>query len=136
MSYEIKTAKALNELKQNIQSTLAAKNLDNTGEASMSLEVNGSQLLGNDYIYYLDQGRRPGKFPPSLIDWVRNKLGLKGNEAKQVDFLVRRKISREGTEIFKNKSNGLELDKLVNEMLDNLIKELPNEVAAEGLKWL
>jgi len=136
VSYEIKTAKALNELKQNIQSTLAAKNLDNTGEASMSLEVNGSQLLGNDYIYYLDQGRRPGKFPPSLIDWVRNKLGLKGNEAKQVDFLVRRKISREGTEIFKNKSNGLELDKLVNEMLDNLIKELPNEVAAEGLKWL
>jgi hypothetical protein len=136
MSYEIITANALNGLKRKIQATLAAKNLDATGEASMSLEVNGSQLLGNDYLYYLDKGRAPGKMPPSLIDWVRAKLSLKDNEAKQVDFLVRRKISREGTEIFKNKSKGLELDKLVTDMLENITKELPDEVAVEALKWL
>jgi hypothetical protein len=136
MSYEIITANALNGLKSKIQATLAAKNLDATGEASISLEVNGSQLLGNDYLYYLDKGRAPGKFPPTMYGWVNNKLGLSGSEAKQVDFLVRRKISREGTEIFKNKSKGLELNQLIEEMLEDLTKELPDEVAVEALKWL
>jgi hypothetical protein len=136
MSYEIQTAKALNGLKQKIQATLAAKNLDATGEASISLEIKGDQLIGNDYIYYLDKGRGPGKFPPTMYGWVNNKLGLSGSEAKQVDFLVRRKISREGTEIFKHKNKGLEIDQLIDEMLDELIKELPDEVAVEALKWL
>lgn len=136
MSYETLTAKHLNNLKEKIKSTLAEKNIDNSGEASLSLEVKESQLLGNHYIYYLNQGRGPGKFPPSMMGWIRDKLGLHGVEAKQVDFLVRRKIAREGTEIFKNKSKGLEFDKLVDDMLDEIIKELPNEVAVEALKWL
>lgn len=136
MSYEELTAKHLNSLKEKIQGTIASKGLDNSGDAFNSLEVSGSKLLGNDYIYFLDKGRAPGKFPPSLMGWINNKLGLKDREAKQVDFLVRRKISREGTEIFKNKSKGLELDKLVDEMLDELIKELPDQVAVEALKWL
>lgn len=138
MSFESLTHKHLNTLKENIQREMSSKNLDNTGEASNSLEVKGNQLLGNDYIYYLDQGRRPGKFPPvqNLRDWVRSKLGLDSAEAKQVAFLIGRKIANEGTTIYRNKSKGIELDSLVNEMLDNLTKELPEQAAAEVLKWL
>ena len=136
MSYEKITAKHLNQLSSKIKETLASKGIDNSGSASGSLEISGPKLLGNDYLYYLDQGRRPGKFPPSLIGWIRSKLGLEGREAKQVDFLVRRKISREGTEIYKDKSKGIQLDTLVNEMVDNLTKELPEHEGVEVLKWL
>jgi len=136
MNFDALTAKYLGNLKEKIQGAIASKGLDNSGEAFNSLEVKGSQLLGNDYIYYLDKGRGPGKFPPTLIGWIKNKLGLEGTEAKQVDFLVRRKIAREGTEIFKNNSKGIELDNLVNEMVDELIKELPGAVTVEVLKWL
>jgi hypothetical protein len=136
MSYEKLTAKHLNQLKARISDTLAAKGIDATGSASASLEVSGNKLMGNEYLYFLDQGRGPGKFPPSLLGWVRSKLGLEGREAKQVDFLVRRKIANEGTGIFQDKSKGIQLDSLVDEMLDELTKELPSEVAAEALKWL
>jgi len=136
MSYEALTAKHLNNLKEKIQRTIASKGLDNSGEAFNSLEVKGNQLLGNDYIYFLDQGRAPGKFPPTLISWVKNKLGLEGSEAKQVDFLVRRKIARDGTNIYRNKSKGIELDTLVEDTLNELTKELPDYAASEALKWL
>jgi hypothetical protein len=137
-NFEQLTAKHLNLLRDRIRDTLAAKNLDNTGEAGMSLEVQGSKLLGADYLYYLDKGRGPGKFPPvqNIRDWVRQKLGVDDKEAKGIAFLVGRKISKEGTEIYKNSSKGIELDSLVSEMLDELTKELPQEMAAEALKWV
>lgn len=135
MNFDKITAKHLDQLKSRIADTLAAKGIDNTGEASASLEVSGNQLLGNDYLYYLDQGRKSGKFPPSLMGWIRTKLGLEGKEAKQVDFLVRRKISREGTEIYKNRANGIELDSLVSEMLENLVKDVGEAAKVEVLKW-
>ena len=136
MSYEKTTRKALESLREQIQLQLAAKNLDNTGEAARSLEIKGTQLYGIDYIYYLDKGRKAGKFPPSLISWVREKLGLQGAEAKNADFLIRRSISRQGTSIHRDPSKGLELDKLVSEMLDGMKEDLADEVKAEALTWL
>jgi hypothetical protein len=136
MSYEKTTRKAMESLREQIQLQLAAKNLDNTGEAARSLELKGTQLWGIDYIYYLDKGRKAGKFPPSLISWVREKLGLQGAEAKQADFLIRRSISRQGTTISRNPEKGLELDKLVTEMLDGMKEDLADEVKAEALTWL
>jgi hypothetical protein len=134
MSYETLTNKHLNNLRERIRGRIAV----NSGEAAESLEVRGNQLLGNDYIYFLDQGRGPGKFPPptNIVAWVRSQLGLEGREAKQVAFLIGRKISQEGTAIYKDKSKGLRLDELIEEMLDELTKELPEEVAVEALKWL
>jgi hypothetical protein len=136
MSFEKQTKAALTALAEQIQLQLAAKNLDNTGEAARSLEIHGTQLWGINYIFFLDKGRKAGKFPPSLISWVRNKLGLQGAEAKQVDFLIRRSISRNGTAISRNPERGLELDKLVNEMLEGLSKEVAEQAKAEVLTWL
>jgi len=136
MNFEELIKKHLTNLQERIKNELASKNIDASGDASKSLEVKGNQLLGNDYLYFVDQGRKPGKFPPSLINWVRQKLGLEEREAKQVDFLIRRKIAREGTEIFKDKTKGLQVETLVNEMLDELLKELQDEAVVEAKTWL
>jgi len=139
MPYESLTRKHLDRLKTTIQNVMRMKNLDASGKASDSLEIQGSKLVGNDYIYFLDKGRAPGRFPPvsNIRDWVRTKLGISDEkEINSVGFLVGRKMAREGTEIFKNKSKGLQLDNLVEEMLNDLQKELPDAVAAEAFKWL
>lgn len=139
MPYDELTQKHLENLKKNIQQAMSSKGLDNSGQASQSLEVDGNKLLGANYIYYLDQGRRPGKFPPirSIQDWILNKLGLDAyGKDKGIAYLVGRKISNEGTDIFKNRAKGIQLDELVDDMLNELYKELPDEVAAEALKWL
>ena len=135
MTFEKQTKAALEGLASRIKAVLSEKGIDNTGSASGSLEIQGAKLMGNDYMYYLDKGRRPGKFPPSLLNWVRSKLGLPEKEAQQVDFLIRRKIANEGTGIFKDNSKGIGLDSLVSEMLDNLEPEITKELKAEALKW-
>jgi hypothetical protein len=135
MNYSELTEKHLSQLAAKI----AERVPDDTGGAASSLEVDGNKLLGNDYIYYLDRGRAPGKFPPikNIQEWVRRKLGISDEkEAKQVAYLVGRKIARDGTEIFRDKTKGIQLDMLVSEMLDELTKELPEAVAVEALTWL
>ena len=138
MHYNEITEKHLRRLSDKIKDVMSAKGLDNTGGTANSLEVNQTQLLADGNIYFLDQGRAPGTFPPvvKMIEYVMTKLGVTGSEIKGAAFLVGRKIKREGTEIYKDKSKGIELDSLVDDMLDGLMEELPNEVAAEALKWL
>lgn len=50
--------------------------------------------------YYVEHGRKPGKFPPraSIELWVRRKLGVSDDrEVQAVGFLVARAIARRGT---------------------------------------
>jgi hypothetical protein len=120
MSFEKQTKAALTELAEQIQLQLAAKNLDHTGEAARSLEIHGTQLWGIDYLYYLDKGRKAGKFPPSLIVSLHCLQVLAYPVPSQVDF----------------PALGLELDKLVNEMLDRLKEEVAEQAKTEVLTWL
>lgn len=138
MNYDEITQKHLANLKSKIQARMSEKNIDATGEASQSLEIKGNQLLGANYIYYLDKGRAPGGWPPisNLRSWIRAKLNLDIKEERQAMFLIGRKIARDGTEIFRNSSKGLQLDSLIDETIDEITKELPDQVAAEALKWL
>jgi len=49
----------------------------------------------------IEMGRRPGqKMPPAgtLLRWVEIKTGLTGKPARQVEFLIRRKIGKKGFE--------------------------------------
>lgn len=60
-------------------------------------------LISTAYRYGLvvEEGRRPGKkMPPagSLKRWVKVKMGVSAKEAEQIEFLVRRKIGRDGIE--------------------------------------
>lgn len=56
--------------------------------------------------FYRIVGRGPGKMPPKqpILDWVYAK-GLKGKDAERRAFLIRRKISKEGTQRWIEKDN-------------------------------
>lgn len=123
------TEKLVEQFNQSIRDDLSFKNIDDTGEAasSMRIEVNENKnsvtSYGIFYMYYLDKGRGPGKFPPVnvITDWAVNK------PVEISPYLIGRKIAREGTEIFKNSSKGIELD--------NKRKELLNKLKQESPKW-
>lgn len=134
MTKEELTANKLEALKVKISEAIISKGLNNSGDAIASLEVEDNKLFGNDYIFYLDKGRGPGKFPPvqNIRDWVRSKLGISDEkEINSVAFLVGRKISETGTEIFKDNSKGIELDKMIDETLEEIYKELPEVLFLE-----
>jgi hypothetical protein len=132
------TRKALEKLRDDIRAAIASKGLDNSGAAFDSLEISRNQLLGADYFYYLDKGRGPGKFPPlkNIVEWVRSKLGLEGSEAKGVAYVIGKKISEKGTEIYRDNSKGINLDALITAMLTDLQEAVADEAKVEVLKWL
>lgn len=138
MNYDELTYKHLSKLSDSIANAIESKGLINSGDVIRSLEIKGNKLLANDYIYYLDQGRGPGKYPPmmSLRQWVMNKLGVEPDEVNSIAYLISRKIARDGTDIFRNSAKGIQLDILVDAMLEEITKELPEVAAAEALKWL
>jgi hypothetical protein len=91
--------------------SLAQKRIDNTGVLSASVQVyftdTGDEVptlvvdFGNtDYWYYIDQGRKPGRYPPvdSIKQWIRQKPALTGLQTSidQKAFLVGRSIARDG----------------------------------------
>lgn len=67
-------------------------------------------LIGKapEYYYFVDKGRRKGKFPPinKIQQWIKQKgLTLKGVTLKQAAFLISRKIAEKGikgTDIYTN----------------------------------
>jgi hypothetical protein len=56
-------------------------------------------LNGNDYITYVDKGRKPGKYAPTsaLKEWIKAK-GIATDEAKvsSIAFAINNKIKRQG----------------------------------------
>jgi hypothetical protein len=88
-------------LKIKIIKILAAKNKVASGNLISSVEVltgerNGTlfiDLFMEDYWYFINYGRRPGKFPPlkKIIEWTRYK-GIPESAA----FPIARKIALEG----------------------------------------
>jgi len=67
------------------------------GVSVMGIVGHGKGTYG-DVVEY---GRRPGqKMPPkgALIRWVELRTGLSGKAAQSVEFLIRRKIGKEGFE--------------------------------------
>ena len=121
------TVKLVERLNEDIRQTLAAKKIDNTKEAANSLRIDVDEQrervrsLGVFYIYFLDVGRKPGKFPPVDVieEWARTK------PVEANPYLVARKIAREGTEIYKNRSKGLELDKKRNRLQQEIREKAP-----------
>lgn len=135
--------KNLESFNDEIKDDIIRKGIKNTGGAASSLKVvnkgNSYVSVGNDYIEVLDTGRSPGKYAPvkNIQEWVRTKLGITDDKKmKQVAFLVNRKIKNEGTAIYKNKAKGLEIDKKINKLSDNLRKDLMVFAIADVKKQL
>ena len=126
------TKKLVGDFNDNIGSTMDSKSITNTGQAKQSLRVEFDEKsvrsLGINYIEILNDGRPPGKFAPvdNITEWVRTKLGItEEKELKYVSFLVNRKIATEGTEIYKDKSKGLQIDERVKALTSALTFALP-----------
>lgn len=51
------------------------------------------------YAFFVEYGRRSGKMPPLFVlrQWVRKKLRMDAKEARNVAFLIGRKIAKKGT---------------------------------------
>lgn len=107
------------ELRTNIRTKQVTKfgavNASGKLADSVRYEVVGGSLrvFAAHYIYQMQYGRKPGKFPPRqpIIEWIRVR-GLAGEYTtasgvrKQISenslaFLIQRKIAEQGTEIYK-----------------------------------
>lgn len=126
------------EVMNPIKNDLASKGIDNSGKASRSLRIETKEnenrviLWGVDYLEILNRGRRPGKFPP--VDEI--KLWVDTKPVPISAFLVGRKIAREGTEIFKNKSKGIQLENKIINFRSILKKETPTYAKAIAVNRL
>lgn len=111
---------------------------------SITYVVTGSKLsiLGNDYIYYLENGRRPGKRPPKDVirKWIDDKgIVPRDNISKDsLAFLIARKMGQEGTTIYKaggsDLVSGIFNDQFVGSLQAEFMNLLTVEVESEILK--
>lgn len=80
---------------------------------SLEVEFDGKNgyIKGEDYTQYLAQGREGGTLPPinAIEQWVNIKLGLSGQEARNMAWAVAKKIQREGTDYYPNGTDLLEI---------------------------
>ena len=87
------------------------------------------------YIYYIENGRKGGKRPPSqaIYDWVeskesfKQKVGwnlLKEYQKKSLAFAIAKRIGEEGTTIFKQGGTKLLADILTDELKGQIQSQL------------
>lgn len=104
---------------------VSSGNLINSLDYEVLETVNGLVLtiLADDYLKYVDQGRRPGKRPPQkyILKWVESK-GIKiGKQSKeQTSFIIARSIGKKGikpTNVIKN------TQKIISNNIQSLIKK-------------
>jgi hypothetical protein len=98
-----------------------------------------ASLYAADYFKYLIYGRGPGKFPPvdNMRAWVeanpdaltRAKAVYKYITANQLAFLVGRKISQQGTDIYTGKKKGIDLLGIMENNMPDLFKSIAQNEA-------
>lgn len=111
---------------------------------SIDYVVTGSKLTirGDDYIYYLEHGRKPGKRPPKDVikKWIEDKgIVPRDNISKDsLAFLIARKMGQEGSTIYKAGGSDLVSGIFNDQFVDSLQSEFMNlltvEVESEILK--
>jgi hypothetical protein len=82
-----------------------------------------AQILGAHYTYYIEHGRKAGKFPPrnAILEWINQKnIVAEGITKNSLAFLIARKIAREGTRL----RPGVVSDVITQAWINKLIKDL------------
>ena len=117
-------AKIVADLKNDIRNKQVTKygavNASGRLEKSIDYKVEGTRLIvtGEDYIYYLEAGRRNGKRPPkqAIREWIESKPSaqasfgwnqLKEYQKNSIVYLIQRKIGEKGTTIFEQGGSDL-----------------------------
>ena len=88
-----------------------------------------SQDSSGGYAAFVEYGRRSGKMPPLYIikQWVRKKFQVDAKEARNIGFLIARKIAKKGTKPHPFLSPAVEKNKdkveaVIKAAYDNAIK--------------
>lgn len=100
-----------------------------------------AQLFAPDWFRYMIYGRGPGKFPPpdKIKRWVeRNpdilakaKETFKNITSAGLAFLIGRKISREGTDVWQGKRKGVPFIEAMEQNMPELLKALVRNEAVK-----
>ena len=136
------------ELKKNLIQELRRTKAIASGDLLKSLNIqienneNGAVVVlnGNDYITYIDKGRKPGKYAKisPLKQWVKAK-GIATDDAKvtAIAYAINNKIKREGIKarpiLDKSFDQNLPLydkiiDDVLNKDLDKYLQQKLNEL--------
>ena len=114
-----------NELIEEIRKRMSDKDLNSTGNASRSLNTKATEtkleIKGERYIGALDQGRKPGKFPPlqKIIDYVKREgidfvINGKSIGIESTAYLMGKGMAENGSIIYRDRTKGIELESIVD----------------------
>jgi hypothetical protein len=124
-----------------LNANIDKKQLIQTGELKQSIKYDPRiargkvfvlKLLIADYYKYVDEGRRPGKFPPiePIRKWVREKNlgGLRAEVSlESLAYLVARKIAQKGTKATHFYSECI-TEESVNELRQKLAQQVKQDM--------
>ena len=111
---------------KDLKDQFVLKRLNDTGEAmnSLSAEATNGKLIisGLARVLFLEYGRKAGTMPPVAVirAWVQRKLNVPEDELDSVAFLIARKIQREGTNILTDRTKGLQIELVLQNLYDEL----------------
>lgn len=125
------------EILKGIKQSFSDKDLNDTRSAvnSLSYTVKGNSLIieGIARVLFLEFGRSGGTMPPidKLQGWVERKLGVAPEESRSVAFAVAKKIEKEGTNIFTDRSKGLQIEITLEMINKKFLEEFTDKLGAE-----
>lgn len=126
-----------------IRQRMDERNLNDTGagSASLSYKVEGDKLIieGVARLLFLEFGRRPNKsytkdswreLMPFIRPWVARKLGVPDSENFALARHISDRIAKDGTRILADRTKGLELELILNDLNQELFNDIATKQAA------
>ncbi len=137
MEKEVIYAKYLEQLRLKLIAKYDELGLRASGKYADELEAevkpNKLIMYGADHSYFIEHGRREGKFPPrqDMLDWIETKRGLPTifrEKKKQFAFIIARKIAKEGIKVPNEFNKGKAISAVVDDFLANDIAKMLEEL--------
>lgn len=130
---------SVNDIKNKPITKYGAANASGKLAKSIRYEVDKGILTvtGLDYSYYVEKGRKPGKFPPKqpILDWIEAKGIVADISKESLAFLIQRKIAKEGTTAYQQGGTKLFEDilnpKLIGELQSDLVLTFKNVLVSQ-----
>lgn len=134
----------IEKIRQEIFNSYVDKGLVSSGEFGRDLKVNDKgnrvTITAPHYVYQMEQGRKPGTFPPleAIKQWIRDKNKTAGtNIPETAAYAIALMIKRNGINVpNKYNSGGVASDVLNAQRVERLIIEMNKIVKAKILNIL